>query len=246
MGESRDTVEGSGQRVLGWESACAEESLSRTMIAECWMLQCVLLCVPSPGSCEVTGRSWCKERSPSRAGSCSWKVSQLYLLLPLDGEIRENRESLAALPGSLSPCETTLTCSAFWEPGNFRQLCPGPFIQLSLEELLPPSRLFDLFNSSSADLDSFRHTKWVKDRQQSYLRAVCFPGSQRSCWGCAMNQSSSSPWGTAAFARGIEGILLTAAPGPERKYIHWPQRSAWRLIESCLNLEHQVSIIRAI
>lgn len=42
---------------------------------------------PAQAAVGVAGRSWCKERSLSRAGYSSWMASQHYLLLPLDGEI---------------------------------------------------------------------------------------------------------------------------------------------------------------
>lgn len=81
--------------------------------------------------------------------------------------------SLAVFPSGLPPCETILTRSAFWESGNFGQLFPGPFTRLSLQELLLPPWLFDLFNASTATLDSFRHINWVKRRQQTCPMQVC-------------------------------------------------------------------------
>lgn len=54
----------------------------------------------------VTGRSWCKERSPSRAGCSSWMASQRYLLLPLGGEISnkgKQRKSCRVPPAASLP-----------------------------------------------------------------------------------------------------------------------------------------------
>lgn len=91
VGYSRDTAAGLGQMVLGWESACEEESIQGHDLGPGDLQGCECCPVSSSVSPDVgvTRGSWCKEMSYSRAGCSSWMASQCYLLLPLDGEISD-------------------------------------------------------------------------------------------------------------------------------------------------------------